>query len=70
MAALDDYRSKQDNDVRLLDFLDDKLQSFADLESLDSLLDSIKAQQLLLKQQVQPVQLLCLLHILIRLLAF
>jgi hypothetical protein len=50
--ALDDYRRNQDNDVRLVDFLDDKLQAFADLETLDSLLDSVKAQQDLLKQQV------------------
>lgn len=50
--ALDDYRQNQDNDVRLVDFLDDKLQAFADFDSLDSLLDSVKAQQDLLKQQV------------------
>jgi hypothetical protein len=49
---LQDYRRNQDNDVRVVDFLDDKLQSFADLDSLDSLLDSVKAQQDLLKQQV------------------
>lgn len=53
--ALDDYRRNQDNDVRLVDFLDDKLQAFADLETLDSLLDSVKAQQDLLKQQVCEV---------------
>lgn len=51
--ALDDYHRNQDNDVRLVDFLDDKLQSFADLDTLDSLLDSVKAQQDLLKQQVR-----------------
>ena len=51
--ALDDYRRNQDNDVRLVDFLDDKLQAFADFDSLDSLLDSVKAQQDLLKQQVR-----------------
>jgi hypothetical protein len=50
--ALDDYRRNQDNDVRLVDFLDDKLQAFADFDTLDSLLDSVKAQQDLLKQQV------------------
>ncbi|KAI4759212.1 hypothetical protein E4T52_08587 [Aureobasidium sp. EXF-3400] len=50
--ALDDYRRNQDNDVRLVDFLDDKLQAFADFDSLDSLLDSVKAQQDLLKQQL------------------
>lgn len=51
--ALDDYRRNQDNDVRLVDFLDDKLQAFADLDTLDSLLDSVKVQQDLLKQQVR-----------------
>ena len=51
--ALDDYHRNQDNDVRLVDFLDDKLQAFADFDSLDSLLESVKAQQDLLKQQVR-----------------
>ncbi|KAI5237863.1 hypothetical protein E4T43_07854 [Aureobasidium subglaciale] len=51
--ALENYRNSQDNDVRLVDFLDDKLQSFADLDSLDTLLESVKAQQDLLKQQLR-----------------
>lgn len=51
--ALDDYHRNQENDVRRVDFLDDKLQAFADFDSLDSLLDSVKAQQDLLKQQVR-----------------
>jgi len=51
--ALDDYHRNQENDVRLVDFLDDKLQAFADFDSLDTLLDSVKAQQDLLKQQVR-----------------
>jgi predicted AlkP superfamily pyrophosphatase or phosphodiesterase len=51
--ALDNYRQNQDNDVRLVDFLDDKLQAFADFDTLDSLLDTVKAQQDLLKQQVR-----------------
>lgn len=50
--AADSYRRLQDGDVRVLDYLDDKLQSLADFETLDSLLDSVKAQQDLLKQQV------------------
>ncbi|KAG2169047.1 hypothetical protein VTO58DRAFT_111570 [Aureobasidium pullulans] len=54
--ALDDYHRNQDNDVRLVDFLDDKLQSFADLDTLDSLLDSVKAQQDLLKQQLHDAR--------------
>ena len=39
-------------EARIQDFLDDKLQSAADLESIDALLDSVRAQQDLLKQQV------------------
>ncbi|CAD0106989.1 unnamed protein product [Aureobasidium uvarum] len=54
--ALDDYNRNQDNDVRLVDFLDDKLQAFADLDTLDSLLDSVKAQQDLLKQQLHDAR--------------
>jgi hypothetical protein len=37
---------------RAQDFLDDKLQSAADLESVDSLLANVKQQQELLKKQV------------------
>ena len=40
-------------DTRVQDYLDDKLQSGADFESLDSLLADVKAQQELLKQQVR-----------------
>ncbi|KAH0282196.1 hypothetical protein M436DRAFT_55625 [Aureobasidium namibiae CBS 147.97] len=54
--ALDDYHQNQDNDVRLVDFLDDKLQAFADFDSLDTLLDSVKAQQDLLKQQLDDAR--------------
>lgn len=39
-------------DTRVQDYLDDKLQSAADLDSLDSLLENVREQQLLLKQQV------------------
>lgn len=41
-------------DARVQDYLDDKLQSSADLESLDSLLAAVQEQQHLLKQQVFP----------------
>lgn len=40
-------------DSRVQDFLDDKLQAAADLESIDSLLHNVKAQQELLKEQVR-----------------
>lgn len=39
-------------DSRVQDYLDDKLQSAADLETLDSLLASVNAQHELLRQQV------------------
>ena len=39
-------------DVRVQDYLDDQLQSAADLESLDTLLANVRKQQDLLKKQV------------------
>ena len=39
-------------DVRVQDYLDDKLQSTADLESLDTLLEAVRNSQQLLKQQL------------------
>ena len=38
--------------LRLQDYLDDKLQTSNDLESLDALLENVTNQQTLLKQQV------------------
>ncbi|KAI7674861.1 hypothetical protein KC322_g15565, partial [Hortaea werneckii] len=43
-------------DVRVQDYLDDKLQSSADLESLDSLLESVNNQQELLKRQLEEAR--------------
>ncbi|KAF2272470.1 uncharacterized protein EI97DRAFT_461987 [Westerdykella ornata] len=43
-------------DARVVDYLDDKLQTVGDLESLDALLESIHAQQGLLKQQLHDAQ--------------
>ena len=40
-------------DARVQDYLDDKLQSVTDLDSLDSLLAAVQEQQYLLKQQVK-----------------
>ena len=39
-------------DARIQDYLDDKLQTFADFEALDSLIANIESQQDLLKQQL------------------
>ena len=41
-----------DSDARVHDFLDDKLQTAGDLDSLDELLASVTAQHGLLKQQL------------------
>jgi predicted nucleic acid-binding Zn-ribbon protein len=46
----------QDRDVRVGDYLDDKLQTLADLESLDSLLINVRNQQSLLLQQLKDAQ--------------
>ncbi|KAK4889906.1 hypothetical protein LTR27_011329 [Elasticomyces elasticus] len=43
-------------DVRVQDYLDDKLQSTADLESLDALLESVHNSQKLLKQQLDEAK--------------
>lgn len=40
-------------DTRVQDYLDDQVQSSADLENLDALLANVKQQQDLLKQQVR-----------------
>lgn len=44
-------------DARVQDYLDDKLQSSADLETLDSLLETVKNQQDLLKKQLEEARL-------------
>lgn len=53
MASL--IRSKKEgySETRLHDYLDDKLQTLADLETLDSLLANVKSQQELLRKQVR-----------------
>lgn len=42
----------EERDIRVDDYLNDKLQIAADLESLDSLLLNVKSQQTLLRKQV------------------
>lgn len=42
----------EERDIRVDDYLNDKLQIAADLESLDSLLLSVQSQQTLLRKQV------------------
>lgn len=43
-------------DVRVHDYLDDRLQTSADLELLDSLLEDVKSQQTLLRQQLDEAK--------------
>ena len=44
----------EERDVRVEDYLNDKLQNITDLANIDSLLEDVKAQQVLLQQQVFP----------------
>jgi hypothetical protein len=44
--------SSADNKVRIEDYLNDKLQTSADLDNLDSLLEDVRKQQDLLRKQV------------------
>lgn len=41
----------EERDIRVEDYLNDKLQTLADLENLDSLLENVRNQHLLLTQQ-------------------
>ena len=43
---------KEEHDVRVEDYLDDKLQTGADLENIDTLLENVVKQQSILQQQV------------------
>ncbi|KAF2433809.1 hypothetical protein EJ08DRAFT_40332 [Tothia fuscella] len=51
-AILDD----EERDVRVGDYLDDKLQTLTDLDSLDALLSSVRNQHVLLKKQLQDAE--------------
>lgn len=44
---------REERTIRVEDHLNDKIQTNADLENLDNLLDSVRRQQALLKQQVR-----------------
>jgi hypothetical protein len=61
MAPLTALSSHERN--RVEDYLNDKIQVSADLESLDSLLSSLRAQQELQRKQVSPLTTTTLLSI-------
>ena len=42
----------EERDIRVEDYLNDKLQTTADLDVLDSILENVRNQQNLLKEQV------------------
>ena len=54
-SAFNGQRQEDDNDARIEDYLNDKLQIYADLENLDSLLENVRNQQNLLRDQVSHV---------------
>jgi hypothetical protein len=45
----------EERDSRVAEWLDDKLQTLADLESLDALLQDVRSQQVLLRDQVSSL---------------
>ena len=46
--------ANEEQDVRAEDYLNDKLQNTTDLANINSLLEDVKSQQVLLQQQVCP----------------
>ena len=42
----------EDREIRVEDYLNDKLQNSTDLANIDTLLEDVKAQQVLLQKQV------------------
>ena len=42
----------EERDIRVEDYLNDKLQTSSDLANIDALLKDVKAQQILLQKQV------------------
>lgn len=44
--------AEEERDIRVEDYLNDKLQNSTDLSNIDTLLEGVKAQQALLQQQV------------------
>ena len=51
--SLSSQVSDEERDIRVEDYLDDKLQNSTDLANIDALLEDVKAQQVLLQKQVR-----------------
>ena len=49
----------EERDIRVEDYLNDKLQNSTDLANIDALLEDVKAQQVLLQKQVCALPLSC-----------
>ncbi|MCJ1398688.1 hypothetical protein MMC11_001889 [Xylographa trunciseda] len=48
--------TNEELDIRVEDYLNDKLQTYTDLENLDSLLQTVKEQQVLLRNQLRDAE--------------
>lgn len=59
MATSTTFRLSPNESARVEDYLNDKIQTAADLESLDSLLSNLRAQQELQRKQVRTVPITC-----------
>ena len=46
------WKKKEERDMRVEDYLNDKVQDSTDLANIDTLLEDVKTQQALLEQQV------------------
>lgn len=44
--------ANEERDIRVEDYLNDKLQNSTDLANIDALLEAVNAQQILLQRQV------------------
>ncbi len=51
--------STEERDIRVDDYLNDKLQVASDLDKLDTLLLNVRDQQALLRKQVRPCDCSC-----------
>lgn len=52
-ASHDSRATAEERNIRVEDFLNDKLQTAADLDNIDALLNDVKIQRTLLQQQVR-----------------